>query len=64
MNQSLINKAHVRKYALDTLATRRPALRNKLTRVSEEFFTRIDAHLREYVSQQINSLPSVGKTIK
>jgi hypothetical protein len=60
----LINKTHVRNYALAVLAEKRPALKEKMTRVSGEFFDRIDAAVRNAVVHHIESMPSTGKTIR
>lgn len=60
----LINKTHVRHYAFAVIAEKRPALKEKMTRVSGEFFDRIDAATRSAVVHAIESMPSTGKTIK
>jgi hypothetical protein len=64
MSKLLINRSHVREYALAVLAEKRPALKEKMTRVSGEFFVKLDTQLRNYVQAHIESMPSVGKTIK
>lgn len=56
----LINKTNVRKYALDYARRTRP----KFTRVSGEFLEAIEATVRQKIINHINSIPSVGVTIK
>lgn len=57
----LINKAHVKKYALEVSATQRGG---KFTRVSNEFLIYIESCVKDKVQSYIQHLPSVGKTIK
>jgi hypothetical protein len=58
----LINRAHIRTLALDVAAKHRPA--QKFTRVADEFYTRLDAHVRDWVRKEIESQPSKGQTIR
>ena len=55
-----INKAVVRRFALDVAASRY----KKKTRVSVELFDKADAALKRWLVQYVESLPSAGKTIK
>ena len=57
---SIINKAHCKTLALETIQKTRP----QFNRVSKEFLDRIEAHLRSYIIAEIHRHPSVGKTIK
>lgn len=57
----LINKAHVKKFALEISLAKRSG---KFKRVGRTFFERLDYKLREYVRREIEMLPSVGQTIK
>ena len=59
---ALINKSHVRKYSLHVADCHRPFA--GFTRVSEEFFTRIEGKLRLIIEAEIKALPSKGVTIK
>ena len=56
----LINKKEVRKFALDVAKRNRP----KFTRVSKEFLIHCEGVLKERIIHYIQSLPSIGKTIK
>lgn len=57
----LINKKHVKEYALEISKTTRGG---KFTRVSAEFLIHIEAVVKERIRSYVQSLPSVGKTIK
>lgn len=57
----LINKKHVKQYALDVSKQSR---NGKFTRVSNDFLILIEAILKERIRLYIQTLPSVGKTIK
>jgi recombinational DNA repair protein RecT len=57
----LINKAHVKKYALEISLAKRSG---KFKRVSAEFLERVEFKLREYVRREIEMAPSVGVTLK
>jgi hypothetical protein len=59
---SLLNKSHVRQFALDSAKTLRPA--HPFNRVSQEFLDRVEGNLRQFIANEIRRLPSVGKTIK
>lgn len=59
---ALINKAQVRKYSLHVADCHRPYA--GFTRVSEEFFARIESHLRLFIEAEVKRLPSKGVTIK
>ncbi len=58
---NLINKKAVKTYALQVSQDTRGG---KFTRVSQDFLGRIDAKLRNLISQEIHSHPSVGVTLK
>ena len=55
----LINRKHVRQFALDAAKSRA----HKFTRVGGEFYIKCEANLRQFIRNQIHSLPCVGKTI-
>ena len=57
---SLLNKKAVKQLALE-LAQKR---HHEFTRVSPEFVNRIEATVRNIIESSIQSLPSLGKTIK
>jgi hypothetical protein len=56
---SLINRKAVKQFALSMAENRA----HQFTRVSAEFFTKADAHLRIFIRQYVSQLPSKGKTI-
>jgi len=60
----LICRSSVKQYTLDVLAANRPALKDKLTRVSGEFYILMEARLRQAIVSHINTLPSMGKTVR
>jgi hypothetical protein len=55
----LINKKAVKTFALEVSKNRH----HKFTRVSGEFLSEMDAHLRSTIRARVMSLPSKGKTI-
>jgi hypothetical protein len=57
---TLINKRAVKRFALDASQTRH----HKFTRVSEDFFARIEGMVRKSIKEHVHRLPSVGKTIR
>lgn len=57
----LINKKKVKEYALDISKSTR---NGKFTRVSGEFLIHVEALMKEKIRAYIQSLPSVGCTIK
>lgn len=57
-----INAKAVRELALHLAAAHRPF--SPFTRVSEQFLQRIDAKVRALVLTEVNSHPSVGRTLK
>lgn len=60
----LINRVRVREFTLTALKVRRdPMLARKMTRVSTKFFFRAEAALRVWIENQLDVLPSKGKTI-
>ena len=60
MANSLLNKKAVKTFALSIGQERY----HKFTRVSAELFVEVESVVREYLKRKIESLPSVGKTIK
>lgn len=56
---SLINKKHIRAFALACAEKRA----HKFTRVGGEFFLKCEASTKEFIRQYVQSLPSKGKTI-
>jgi hypothetical protein len=56
-----INRSSVRRLALDYSKTNRAG---KFTRVSKEFFSRIDAQVRNIITAEVQRHPTVGKTLK
>lgn len=63
MSDSLINNAAVKRYTLSAVAEQRPHLADKFTRISADYLTRVEAHVRNYIQEQIRNMPSTGKTI-
>lgn len=60
----LLNKSAVRQFTLDTLKKTRPHLAGKMTRVSPEYFERIETKLRALIINEVAALPTVGATIR
>ena len=56
----LINRRHVKLFAMEMAKTRA----HKFTRVSQEFFLKCEANLKEFIRGHIHRHPSVGKTIR
>ena len=75
---SLINKAQVKRYALDIAAQKCPpqeravvrggqqvrVVEPKFIQVSSDFYVFIESHLKEKIRSYIHTMPSVGRTIK
>ncbi len=61
---NLINKAAVRRYALDVLKDHRPHLAGKLTRVGSEFFESVESSTRNAIRLRVLTHTSVGKTLR
>ena len=55
----LINKSHVKQFALAVAKNRS----HKFTRVGSDFYIECEANLKEFIRQQVQRLPSKGKTI-
>jgi hypothetical protein len=55
----LINCRKVKEFALEMAKHRA----HKFTRVSREFFIKCEGNLKQFVRNQVHSLPSKGKTI-
>ena len=60
----LINKARVREYTMSVIASKRPGMSEKMTRVSGEYFDKVDTHVRQFIQNYVESMPSTGKTVK
>lgn len=60
----LLNRSKVRDYALVIIGMERPHLSAKLTRVSGEFFERMETQLKLSILNAIRTAPSAGKTLK
>jgi hypothetical protein len=56
----MINGRKVKLFALEMAKSRA----HKFTRVSSEFYDKCEANLREFIRNQVQRHPSVGKTIK
>ena len=56
---SLLNKKQVKQFALNAARSRA----HKFTRVGGPFYIKCEAHLRQFIQQYIQRLPSKGKTI-
>lgn len=56
-----INRSSVRRLALDYAKANRAG---RFTRVGKEFFTRIDAQVRNMITSEVQRHPSIGKTLK
>lgn len=61
---TIISKTHVRRYALSMIEAKRPGLKGKITRVSADFFTKVDAAAKAFITNYVEAMPSTGKTIK
>jgi hypothetical protein len=61
---TLLNKSAIRQFTLDTIKSARPHLAAKKTRVSPEYFDRIEARLRALIVNDVQAMPSSGSTIK
>ncbi len=57
--KSLLNKKQVKQFTLDAARSRA----HKFTRVGSAFYVRCEAHLRQFIRQYVQRLPSKGKTI-
>lgn len=56
----LLNRAQVKRFALDCAATRA----HRFTRISAAFLLGCEACLREHIRRQVRSQPSKGKTLQ
>ena len=56
---SLINRKHVKVFALEMAKTRT----HQFTRVGGEFIIKAEANMKEFIRHYVRSLPSKGKTI-
>jgi hypothetical protein len=64
MNTPLINRTAVREFSMVVLHQERPHLADKFTRVSEEWFEKIESRLRVAIVQEIRASGTTGKTLK
>ena len=64
MKTPLIHRSVVRQFTLDVIAAQRPHLKDKLTRVSEEFLVHMESNLRQSIINHINAHPSMGHTVR
>ena len=56
----IINRRKVKLFALEMAKQRA----HKFTRVGSEFYDKCEAHLKEFIRDQVSRHPSVGKTIR
>jgi hypothetical protein len=56
----MINRRKVKLFALEMAKSRA----HKFTRIGSEFYDKCEANLREFIRNQVQRHPSVGKTIK
>ena len=56
----MISRRKVKLFALEMAKSRA----HKFTRVGSEFYDKCEANLREFIRNQVQRHPSVGKTIK
>ena len=56
-----INRSAVKRLALDYAKANRAG---RFTRVSKDFFQRIDARVRVMITDEVQRHPSIGKTLK
>jgi hypothetical protein len=63
-NRSLLNRAAVRDFTLATLASRRPHLAQKFSRVAGSYYNGIEGWIRYKIEDAVDRIPSNGKTIK
>jgi hypothetical protein len=56
---TLLNRRQVKLYALEQARHRA----HRFTRVGKDFYVKCEAHLRQFIGQYIDRLPSKGKTI-
>lgn len=61
---SLLNKSNVRKYTESVIVEKRPALKDKMTRVSAEYYLKVENATRQFIQNYIESMPSTGKTVR
>jgi hypothetical protein len=55
----LLNKRQVKAFTLEVAKSRT----HKFTRVGRAFYAKCEAHLRIFITQHVQRLPSKGKTI-
>jgi len=57
---TLINKRAVKRYAMKVAADRH----HRYTRISLEFYDKVEGFLRQFIRDHVHRLPSKGRTIK
>ena len=63
-NNPLINRKGVRRFALDyCLRSQRCHVRNNMRRISDQVFVDLEAKMREWIRNRVDSQPSKGKTV-
>jgi hypothetical protein len=55
----LLNRRQVKLYTLEQAGHRA----HRFTRVSQDFYGKCEAHLRQFIANYVHRLPSKGKTI-
>lgn len=65
MSDSLLNKARVRKYALDKASEHRRMADGtpRFSRVGKDFFEQVEACVRNCVESKVRAMPSAGRTL-
>jgi hypothetical protein len=56
----MINRRKVKLFALEMAKSRA----HKFTRIGSEFYIKCEANLKQFIQNQVQRHPSVGKTIK
>jgi len=60
----LLNRAAMKKFILTRLASLRPGMEEKLTRVSKRTLDHYEAKLRVMIEDDIMTHPTIGKTFR
>ena len=63
MSSCIINKREARSSIFAALELLRPALKDKLTRISADVYDELELKVRAEIRKLISNHPSVGKTI-
>ena len=64
MRAPLVNRAEVKRTALQMIADYRPGIAEQMNRVSRSFVDEAETALRLWIRSRIETLPSKGKTVK